>query len=67
MPHPNQIQYIRPRCPRCKKLPARHSARGFNLRYERAGRKARITCKDCHYSWLSTNRIALAEVGADEE
>lgn len=59
---PRHVQYIHPRCPKCKKH-AWHSKRpdlGYNLRFEPADNgKARVTCLDCRYSWLSKNLIAI--------
>lgn len=58
---PRHAQYIRPRCPRCKRH-AWYDKRpdlGYNLRFEQAGDRACVTCLDCNYSWLSTNPIAI--------
>jgi hypothetical protein len=58
----NQIQYIRPRCPKCKRHPNKKLRLGYDLSFAPAGNRVLITCNFCYYSWLSSNKQAKAEV-----
>lgn len=69
MGHPNQVQYPRPRCPRCREL--KHAADpqlrklGYDLRQvypEHVRGAVRVQCCFCRYSWWSRNSAVLAGV-----
>lgn len=69
MGHPNQVQYIRPRCPRCRELRNASDPKlrrlGYDLRQvypARVNGAIRVQCRFCYYSWWSRNRMVLSGV-----
>lgn len=67
MGQPNQVQYPRPRCPRCRAY--RHALDpqlrrlGFELReVSRTPDAVLVRCQFCHYAWRSRNAAVLGGV-----
>jgi hypothetical protein len=62
------VQYIRPRCPRCKRnFRGAQDQRLRQLGYElqeiaREQTRVRLRCRWCGYDWWSHNRVALGAV-----
>ena len=67
MGHPNQVQYMTPRCPRCRTSQYAGDPQlrrlGYDLRQvcaERVRGAVRVQCNFCHYAWWSRNAAVLS-------